>query len=71
MLVIIKKKQAPNNAPEILVNIDDMKYLDPRPITTTLPQVNNVVPWNPITKSVITKLIISAGRYLMPISAGI
>ena len=41
MIVIIKNKQAPNNAPEILVNIDDMKYLDPSPIATTLPQVNN------------------------------
>ena len=38
---MMKNKQAPNNAPEILLKIDDTKNLDPRPIRSTDPQVNN------------------------------
>ena len=71
MTIIIKNKHAPNNDPKILFKIFVLKNLEPSPIKITLPQVKNVTPWRPITKSVIMKLKSRAGKYLVPSKVGI
>ena len=61
---------APIKAPDIRLKIEWLKWVANSPITTTLPQVNKNVEWNPIKKSVIKKLKIKAGIYLTPNKAG-
>ena len=61
---------APIKAPEILDIIFFVKCFDNSPINITAPQVNKVISWKPKNKSVITKLTINAGRYLIPRRAG-
>ena len=68
--VIIKKIQAPNKDPTILVLKFRKKLLLTRPIRTTLPQVKKVTLCIPITMSVNIKLTNTIGRYLIPNNAG-
>ena len=70
-LVNRKNIHAPKKAPDILLKIFFKKYFDIKPITMTLPHVKNVKLWYPINKSVIIKLTIKDGIYLVPNNAGI
>ena len=70
-LVMIKNANAPDKAPITLIEIDLEKNLVIYPINKTLPQVNNVVEWNPINISVTAKQIATIGTNLNPKKTGI
>ena len=67
----MKNINAPNSAPDILAEIFLKNFKEINPIKTTLPQVNNTVPWIPIIKSVSAKQNKSAGKNFKPNIAGI
>mgnify|MGYP004170486941 CR=1 FL=1 len=69
-LVTMKNIIAPSRAPEILKKIFFRKKFENNPIIKTEPQVNNMVLWNPIKRSVIKKLDIRASIYFLPKNAG-
>jgi len=62
----MKNKHAPNNAPDILVNIFDDRKFEISPIIITEPQVKKVVLCIPINRSVIAKAKIKAGMNFIP-----